>query len=159
MGENNRLTEWINKEKELAQPIEWGDRLALENCMKRLAELEDSLEQGELVSIEWHNEQVMHAELVIQEYEQAIESGELVRLPCKVGDHIYYLIQNNAKTKWLIMGGVVLSIEILETQMVFSVGRKWHDVVKRLYLKDFNDNWFTDKAQADAKLKELEGKK
>ena len=36
--------------------------------LDRLAELEDMMEQGELVSKEWHDEQVLHAEETIKEY-------------------------------------------------------------------------------------------
>ena len=44
----------------------------------RLCELEDMLDDGELVSKDWHDEQVGHAELVIEE-----QKAEIEKLLCK----------------------------------------------------------------------------
>lgn len=45
-----------------------------------LASIEDMLKNGELVSKEWHDEQVMHAENELQEYQNRIENGTLIEI-------------------------------------------------------------------------------
>lgn len=45
---------------------EWAKNKYAVESYKRLAELEDKIEQGELVSKEWHDEQILHAEQEIE---------------------------------------------------------------------------------------------
>lgn len=45
---------------------DWAKNKYAVPSYKSLAELEDKIEQGELVSLEWHNEQILHAEQEIE---------------------------------------------------------------------------------------------
>ena len=89
----------------------------------------------------------------LQKYENAIENGELVRLPCKVGDTVY-TISRNEIADWTVET-VTISREC--TDLVLYNSKKGSVVT--VSASSFAKNWFTDKAQAEAKLQELEGKK
>lgn len=51
---------------------DWAKNKYAVPSYKSLAELEDKIEQGELVSKEWHDEQVLHAEQEIEKLENEI---------------------------------------------------------------------------------------
>ena len=70
----------------------------------------------------------------LQEYEDADEQGLLLRLPCKVGDSIYSVIEDG------------LTIIELKFSLDFYVRRK-NDIGKTVFLT---------KAEAEQKLKEME---
>lgn len=72
----------------------------------------------------------------LKEYEDLEEQGRLVKLPCKVGDSIYSVIEDG------------LTIIELKFSLDFYVRRK-NDIGKTVFLT---------KAEAEAKLKELRGK-
>lgn len=95
------------------------------------------------------------------ELEDEIENGTLVRLHCKVGDTVYI--------PWVwgeVSGVATLTVEHIDMQ---------EDGQFRLYLEldtdiveyemeyrehlmsNFGKTWFTDKAEAEAKLRELKG--
>lgn len=69
------------------------------------------------------------------EYEDLEEQGRLVKLPCKVGDSIYSVIEDG------------LTIIELKFSLDFYVRRK-NDIGKTVFLT---------KSEAEAKLKELRG--
>jgi len=73
-----RLTRWENNDKDVADLIEEkSDFDGLTEAINRLAEYEDSgLSPDE-----------------VQELAQAKADGRLVVLPCKVGDNVYFLLQ------------------------------------------------------------------
>ena len=73
-----RLTRWENNDKDVADLIkEKSDFDGLTEAINRLAEYEDSGLSPEEV----------------QELAQAKADGRLVVLPCKVGDNVYFLLQ------------------------------------------------------------------
>lgn len=72
----------------------------------------------------------------LAEYEGLEEQGRLVKLPCKVGDSIYSVIEDG------------LTIIELKFSLDFYVRRK-NDIGKTVFLT---------KSAAEAKLKELRGK-
>src|SRR5690606_26021368 len=73
-----RLTRWENNNKDVADLIEEkSDFDGLTEAINRLAEYEDSGLSPEEV----------------QELAQAKADGRLVVLPCKVGDNVYFLLQ------------------------------------------------------------------
>ena len=71
----------------------------------------------------------------LKEYKQLEEQGILIKLPCKVGDSIYSVIEDG------------LTIVELKFSLNFYVRRK----------NDFGKTVFLTKSEAEAKLKELRG--
>ncbi|MBQ7977927.1 MAG: hypothetical protein IJ301_05020 [Clostridia bacterium] len=124
---------------------------------KRLAELEDKIEQGELISKEWHDEQVLHAEETIKEYQTKIESGTLIDLPCKVGDTVYYTSPEYYNS--LLIEYIVNEISITREGLRLAVYGTTNEKGKTAYLwSDFiGKTVFLTKAEAEAKLRELRG--
>lgn len=70
----------------------------------------------------------------LKDYENLEEQGRLIKLPCKVGDTVY-LIENNE------------TIVECKADMMF-LGVLW---------EEFGKEWFLTKSEAEAKLKELRG--
>ena len=79
------------------------------------------------------------------EYEDLEEQGLLLRLPCKVGDTIYY-IEDNKVNKF-----VVYSFDIRQLQQFVCN----YDGI-RLNFKNFGKTVFLTKEEAEQKLKEME---
>lgn len=71
----------------------------------------------------------------LKEYEDLEEQGRLVKLPCKVGDTVYFI--KNSET-----------IVKRKADMIF-IGIFW---------EEFGKKWFPTREEAEAKLKELRGK-
>ena len=99
----------------------------------------------------------------LAELEDDLESGKLIRLPCKVGDRVYI-----ATKLWDIKEVVEAEVDCVEVtagekgiryraylyhKYVFS--NKNPNLVANRYIF-FNDEFFLTKAEAEAKLKELE---
>lgn len=92
----------------------------------------------------------------LAELEDDLESGKIVRLPCKVGDTVYWLIAN----KYII--------ECVVNLINISVGRKTHfsvwakqkceGVETDFSSDDLGEEWFLTREEAEAKLKEFQNK-
>ena len=68
----------------------------------------------------------------LQVYESLKEQGRLVKLPCKVGDTVYFIKNNRTVVE-------------RKADMIF-IGVFW---------EEFGKKWFLTREEADAKLKEL----
>lgn len=97
----------------------------------------------------------------LAELEDAIESGELVRLPCKVGDTVYVIDQLVNSREWVLSNDYT-GWEYVVTDIYLNADRLPLFKITHRYgtekLEDFGRTIFVDKSQAEAKLKELEGK-
>lgn len=91
----------------------------------------------------------------LKEYEDAEENGLLVRLPCKLGDKIYYLA-----------GKFILEFEVVEYNVsedgVWLIYARFDDGNVDIYKRNFVTNdigktAFLNKAEAEAKLAKMEG--
>lgn len=93
----------------------------------------------------------------LAELENKIESGQLVDLPCKVGDTVYWawiLEREQAE----VIEGKIRGLSISHN------GTEWFSVVynngltfEHTFKDDWNKTVFLTKAQAEARLKELKG--
>ncbi len=85
----------------------------------------------------------------LAELEDKLESGQLVELPCKIGDTVWVIIR--VCGVWDIQPGKVIAMNIFDKDIILTLSGG--DVI------DGNSpRIFTDKAQAEAKLKELQEK-
>lgn len=82
----------------------------------------------------------------LQEYEDLEEQGRLIKLPCKVGDTIYYIEDN------VIYEFIVYSFDIRPLQEFVC---NYEGI--RLNFKNIGKTVFLTQAEAEAKLKELRG--
>ena len=85
----------------------------------------------------------------LAELEDKLESGQLVELPCKVGDFIYWI---NPDLATEIERVKITSFGFNPTHNeLFIVDEHGYEI----YKCEFGENAFTDKVQAEACLKEL----
>jgi hypothetical protein len=73
----------------------------------------------------------------LADYEDLEEQGRLVKLPCKVGDTVYHVVQGRI-------------VEVSNVDLFF--------LLLSVAENRFNDSVFLTKTEAEAKLKELRGK-
>lgn len=102
--------------------------------------------------------------LAYKNKEQAESKGEIVELPCKVGDIIYvpYVYRGVSD----IMRLPVKEIRIIKHSIEFCTDFETDDEVFAIkfnngsfLLGSFCNIWFTDKSEAEARLQELRGEK
>ena len=74
----------------------------------------------------------------------------MIRLPCKIGDEIYELIPP------FICDEEVDSFHIYEDKILIRTGKRTTDYVN---IKEIGKTLFLTKAEAEAKLKELQNEK
>ncbi len=90
----------------------------------------------------------------LADYEDLEEQGRLIKLPCKVGQHIYIVHQYG---NWIDEASIT---GISEADNVDCFCFKVYidpDCDEIIALKEFNETWFLTKSEAEAKLKELKG--
>ena len=90
------------------------------------------------------------------ELEEKIENGTLVELHCKVGDVMYEVIGDAYIDEW--------EIESICFNKTYPKGVIWakrtRDFARwKFWIEDCGTKWFTDKAEAEAKWRELEGER
>ena len=92
----------------------------------------------------------------LAELEDKIENGTLIELPCKVGDTFYYVSQIKNKVEKHNVTGFEISKElrIRTISDCYSNG----NYIAYFYSSYFNKTLFKTKAEAEAKLKELQEK-
>ena len=100
------------------------------------------------------------------DYENAEEQGLLVRLPCKVGDDVYIIpspsvyglnIINGYENLNRVYHQHVGSITFADSHW-YATSREEYKVYSEKVLNDiaFGITWFTDREEAEKKLKEME---
>ncbi len=90
----------------------------------------------------------------LADYEDLEEQGRLIKLPCKVGQHIYIVHQYG---NWIDEASIT---GISEADNVDCFCFKVYidpDCDEIIALKEFNETWLLTKSEAEAKLKELKG--
>ena len=90
----------------------------------------------------------------LAELEDDLESGKIIRLPCKVGDTVYWLIASK-----YIIECVVSFINISvgkKTHFTVWVKQKCEGVENDFSSDDLDEEWFLTREEAEAKLKELQ---
>lgn len=110
--------------------------------------------------IMYQGKPVIEALEKLAEYEDKIENGTLVELPCKVGDAVYRVVNDKrrkypdeCKVVGIFIGTLPIYSEIYLVKytngtFVYSVAVPLSEVGKTIFLT---------KAEAEAKLRELEG--
>lgn len=115
----------------------------------------------------YEEEQVLQQEIIerLAEFEDKLEAGTLVELPCKVGDIVYCLIAQGTHGTVYTTGA---AISRAVTKIIWD-GRRFEIYSERSHIwsNDYNEcNYygylgetvFLTREAAEARLKELEGK-
>lgn len=94
--------------------------------------------------------------LRLAELEDKIENGTLVELPCKVGEIMYEVIDGIPIQEW--------KIESICFNRAYPKGVIWAERTRdfaqwKFCIEDCGTKWFTNKAEAEAKWRELEGER
>lgn len=94
--------------------------------------------------------------LRLAELEDKIDAGTLVELPCKVGDVMYEVVDGIPIQEW--------KIESICINRAYPAGVIWAERTRdfaqwKFWIEDCGTKWFTDKAEAEAKWRELEGER
>lgn len=104
----------------------------------------------------------------LQELEDKIESGLGFIVPCNVGDTVWYLNTTPSMTlaRNTIYEGKLVRYHILNYPQPLGTCVLADIQIHNEYgttevpdVKDFGKRWFTDKSQAEARLKEMKGEK
>ena len=88
----------------------------------------------------------------LKDYEDAEEQGLLLRLPCTVGDKIYIIKPYGIEEASIT--GISEADDIDCFCFEIYIDPDCHEIIA---LEEFNDTWFLTEAEAEAKLKEMEG--
>lgn len=158
MNNYKRLTKWeMNKGVKCVKYWQYSQ----EQIAERLALLEDKIERGELVQnkvvtyinmARSGNKTLVDKALKYDELKAKIENGTLIELPCKVEDDAYFIIKH--EEDYVLEEGYVKAISIdkdgIWVSCYYNSGFSyWH--------KHKDKNLFYKVAEAEAKLKELQG--
>ena len=85
----------------------------------------------------------------LAELEDKLESGQLVELPWKIGEKVY-LVRRNRNLKWVVSRTTVtMYLKHNRLLVKCACDSEWNDP----------QDIFTDKSQAEARLKELQEQK
>ena len=92
----------------------------------------------------------------LYELEDKIENGTLVELPCKVGEIMYEVVEGMPIQEW--------KIESICFDRAYPKGVIWAERIRdfahwKFWIEDCGTKWFTDKSEAEAKLRELKGER
>ena len=140
-----------------------GKYYYLGDPIDKLAEFEDAIESGDLLTKEEHLKRCLeHREQAkVDAFAELNHSGKFVELPCKVGDTIYY-IEYFCKYKGCTSEEQQFCCGCKEMLERERNNEKYVIRKKKFALNDLSSigkKYFMTKSQAEAKLKELEGKK
>ncbi len=103
----------------------------------------------------------------LKDYEDLEEQGKLVKLPCKVGDDVWFVPSQTCYKLNILNGhGEANKVYHQKVARITFDENGWYMVcdkdleyaiVNTLIGKMFNETWFLTQSEAEAKLKELRG--
>lgn len=94
----------------------------------------------------------------LAELEDKIEQGTLIELPCKIGDKIYYIFTyGNNKFASIEEGKVKSFIVMADNNVLIDV--MYNDFGDTHFIKNFGSDLFLTRTEAEVKLKELQEQK
>lgn len=123
--------------------------------MKEYERLTMRLSNGKIGCLQEYsqNDLIVH----LAELEDDLESGKLIRLPCKVGDTVYWVFEL-VKNKLEILEGKIRGVSISQNNTFwFSVIYEYGLTFEHTFKDYWNKTVFLTKAEAEKKLAELKG--
>lgn len=93
----------------------------------------------------------------IQKYKEAEEQGLLLRLPCKVGDTVWWATRLGVLERYVSSMDLIRTDHIaIKLQPLGLDGEHYHFPII-VFLEDFGEIVFTTRAEAEAALEKLKG--
>lgn len=107
---------------------------------------------------DWENCQIISNVIdKLAEYEDLEEQDRLIKLPCKVGDTVYVKMAQYCKTHY-VEAEVKDFVHFISCGFCIVVTSKYFDK-QNIPFSEFGKTVFLTKSEAEAKLKELRGRK
>ena len=100
----------------------------------------------------WEHRQVAEWLEQLKSYKDAKENGLLLKLPCKVGTHIYII-----NHYWIDEGHICGLAECDDVDCACFKVYEDPDTYTMVAFNEFGQNWFLTEEEAEQKLKELQG--
>ena len=91
----------------------------------------------------------------LADYEDLEEQGRLIKLPCKVGQHIYIVHQYENWIDEASITGISEADDVDCFCFKVYIDPDYNEIIA---LEEFNETWFLTQSEAEAKLKKLRGK-
>ena len=133
--------------KEYEQIAEWLEELKSYKDIGTLKELKELKENGTFTGLELAKLAIMQKEL--KEYKDLEEQGLLVRLPCKIGDDLYCIVNGEVK-KLKVHSFGVQDFEITGIEFKYVDGFK---IVR--FVGEVGKTVFSTREEAEKKLEEM----
>ncbi len=129
------------------QVVKWLEELESYRDIGTLKELKELKENGAFTGLELTKLAIMQKEL--KEYKDLEEQGLLVRLPCKVGDDLYCIVNGEVK-KLKVHSFGVPDFEITDIEFKYVDGFK---IVR--FVGEVGKTVFLTREEAEKKLEEM----
>lgn len=100
-----------------------------------------------------------------KEYEDLEEQGKLLKMPCAVGDTVWYWDKEYDPIEEAPFEGYISGYEIVSAKTIYIIinqklnFKSWFPCYVKLEIDDFGKTVFLTREEAEATLKELEGAK
>lgn len=133
--------------KEYEQIAEWLEELKSYKDIGTLKELKELKENGTFTGLELTKLAIMQKEL--KEYKDLKEQGLLVKLPCKIGDDLYCIVNGEVK-KLKVHSFGVPDFEITDIEFKYVDGFK---IVR--FVGELGKTVFITREEAEKKMEEL----
>ena len=133
--------------KEYEQIAEWLEELKSYKDIGTLKELKELKENGTFTGLELTKLAIMQKEL--KEYKDLKEQGLLVKLPCKIGDDLYCIVNGEVK-KLKVHSFGVQDFEITGIEFKYVDGFK---IVR--FVGEVGKTVFSTREEAEKKLEEM----
>lgn len=140
----NNCIKYANQEEQYA---EWLEELKSYKDIGTLKELKELKENGTFTGLELTKLAIMQKEL--KKYEDLEEQGLIVRLPCKVGDDLYCIVNGEVK-KLKVHSFGVPDFEITDIEFKYVDGFK---IVR--FVGEVGKTVFLTREEAEKKLDEM----
>lgn len=135
--------------------------------MERLTERIDNVPDGESgVWVKGHD--YVSAAEKLAEYEELEEQGRLIKLPCKIGDDVWFVpsqtnyklnILNHHREENKICHQKVARITFSRNGWYLECDKDLEYAIDHILLdKMYKETWFLTRTEAESKLKELRGR-
>ena len=134
------------------------DKEYMKSCAKKSIDFEmaDFLEKASARLDQIQSKQLTSIILELQEYQNKIEQGTLIELPCKIGDTCYFVYKGLGD-----MCRVAYKIKEVKIDNIHYIGdNEFFTEIGEYsrYMEKFGKEIFTTREEAEKRLKELQNK-
>ena len=96
------------------------------------------------------------AEAKLKEYEDAEEQGKVLRLPCKVGDTVYWLTTHGVLERYVSSMDLIRTNHIAIKLQPLGFDEEIYPISTIVFSEDFGETVFLTKERAEIALKKMD---